>query len=231
MFKNKKIFLHSARDEAFLDIVPIKNNIPEWYKKTKRFDIGNTKPSFAFDNPSFKICQSFLDTFLTGYSIPLVSDIMVSQTIDGPIIEWRTDNKILTEREVGPNELLPTPAGHSEKHFAWFLQHSIKIPKGYSLVLTHPLNRFDLPFTTLTGIIDGEFCLPGGNLPVFFNKSFEGIIKQGTPIAQIFFIKQENWENKKDSSILNYANINASKTYLKIFGWYKNEIWKKKEYN
>jgi hypothetical protein len=231
MFKNKKIFLHSAINEAFLEIVPIKNNIPEWYKKTKRFAIGNTRPSFANDNPSFKLCQSFLDTFLTGYSIPLVSDIMVSQTEDGPKIEWRSEVQILSKRDVGINELLPIPAGHSEEHFVWNLQHSIKIPKGYSLVLTHPLNRFDLPFTTLTGIIDGEFYLYGGNLPVFFNKNFEGIIKQGTPIAQVFFIKQENWENKKDSSILKYADINLLKSYLKIFGWYKDTIWQKKEYN
>jgi len=231
MFKKKKIFLHSSLNEAFLEINSMKNYIPEWYKKTKRFTIGDTKPSFANDNPSFKLCQSFLDTFLTGYAIPLVSDIMVSQTEDGPIIDWRSDFQILSKRDAGINELLPIPSGHSEKHFVWNLQHSIKIPKGYSLVLTHPFNRFDLPFTTLTGIIDGEFYLYGGNVPVFFNKGFEGIIRQGTPIAQVFFIKQESWESKKDSSILKYANINEVKSFLKIFGWYKNEIWKKKEYN
>ncbi len=31
---------------------------------------------------------------------------------------------------------------------------TIEAPEGYSLLFTHPVNRFDLPFTTLTGWVD-----------------------------------------------------------------------------
>ena len=31
---------------------------------------------------------------------------------------------------------------------------SIEAPEGYSLLFTHPVNRFDLPFTTLSGLVD-----------------------------------------------------------------------------
>ena len=31
---------------------------------------------------------------------------------------------------------------------------TIEAPAGYSLLFTHPANRFDLPFTTLTGLVD-----------------------------------------------------------------------------
>ena len=31
---------------------------------------------------------------------------------------------------------------------------TIELPPGYSLLVTHPINREDLPFTTLTGLVD-----------------------------------------------------------------------------
>ena len=31
---------------------------------------------------------------------------------------------------------------------------TIEAPEGYSVLFTHPVNRFDLPFTTLTGMVD-----------------------------------------------------------------------------
>jgi hypothetical protein len=30
----------------------------------------------------------------------------------------------------------------------------IEAPDGYAVLFTHPFNRFDLPFTTLTGLVD-----------------------------------------------------------------------------
>ena len=31
---------------------------------------------------------------------------------------------------------------------------TIEAPEGYALLFTHPVNRFDLPFTTLSGLVD-----------------------------------------------------------------------------
>jgi len=33
------------------------------------------------------------------------------------------------------------------------------MPAGYSLLITHPFNRHDLPFVTLTGLVDADSLL------------------------------------------------------------------------
>src|SRR5215475_8103617 len=55
----------------------------------------------------------------------------------------------------GPHQVSGTPLFEADRflikfHNLW----TIEAPEGYAVLLTHPLNRVDLPFTTLTGIVD-----------------------------------------------------------------------------
>lgn len=230
--KKNNVLKYAPQDNAIPDIVPVRLKIPEWYKNILRVQDGNTKDIKKIPTAfSLKMCSPFLDSLTSGYSIPLPMDIAVEQTKNGPLITWADDSNILTARNKELNALLPVPKGHSDHHFAWVTPYYIKIPKGYSVIFTHPLNRFDLPFTTLSGIIDGEFALYGGNIPVFFDSSFEGIIPEGTPIIQIIPFKTENWTSEKDFKIIEEAQINNKKASRKVFGWYKQNIWKKKRYD
>jgi hypothetical protein len=79
--------------------------------------------------------------------------------------------------------------------------------------------------------VDGEFALYGGNVPVFFSSSFEGVIPEGTPIMQIIPFKTENWVSEKDLNIIEEGERNHKISSRKAFGWYKQNIWKKKTYN
>ena len=95
--------------------------------------------------------------------------------------------------------------------------------------MTHPLNRLDLPFYTLSGIIDGPYVLlREGNNPFYLKKGFEGLIPQGTPIAQLILIKNEKWRSVKDASLLQQAELNDKKSGALLHGWYKTNHWKKK---
>ena len=67
----------------------------------------------------------------------------------------------------------PPPAGHSNHHFAWELPISFRTPPGYSILVTHPLNRFDLPFTTTSGLMDSDRWVTGGNIPFFFKNNID----------------------------------------------------------
>ena len=61
-------------------------------------------------------------------------------------------------------------------------------------MITHPLNRNDLPFITISGIVDGNFAISAdGNVPFYIKNNFEGIIPQGTPIAQLIPFYRQNW--------------------------------------
>jgi len=107
---------------------------------------------------------------------------------------------------------LPTPAGHDEDHYAWKSLFNIQTPKGYSILISHPHNRFDLPFTTLSGIVDSDMTMARGNLPFFLKSGFEGIIPVGTPIYQVMPFKRENWQSEHDKSITDIAIKNEFDT-------------------
>ena len=72
---------------------------------------------------------------------------------------------------------------------------TIEAPEGYAVLFTHPVNRFDLPFTTLTGIVD---CDRYHDVWIHFpaqwrDESFSGVLPRGTPVAQCFPVKREAW--------------------------------------
>jgi hypothetical protein len=231
--KNKNKLRHCTIVKGVEPISPSKKFIPDWYKNGENIVGGNIKKVTRLPiNPGFQLCGPFVDSLTSGYMMPLICDIAVEQSENGPIISWNYDDfKIITKRKNDTNTTLPVPSGYSDQHFAWHTQHFYKIPKGYSALVTHPLNRFDLPFQTLSGIVDGEFAVYDGQLPVFFNSTFEGIIPAGTPIAQIILFKTENWQSELDYNLLEEANINHVKGMMPAFGWYKKNIRKRKSYD
>jgi hypothetical protein len=232
--KNKKnILKHIAYDKAYPLIQPSKNFIPDWFKQGTRFGKGlDAKNINVLPMPAgFKLCAAFTDGMMSGYIMPLPVDIAIKQTEAGPSITWSSETiSPVGFRPTDNNETLPTPMGCSPLHFVWLTQHAFKIPKGYSALLSHPYNRFDLPFYTLTGVVDGEFNVFGGNIPVFFSNTFEGIIPAGTPMMQILLFKTENWISEIDNSIYEQSQISKRKSVNSSWGWYKNNIWRKKTY-
>ena len=233
MFKRNKglVLEHAPLDDSFPNVEPMKKSIPDWFKKKNKFADNERVLKVLPPNLTFKACSTFGESFIVGYSMPLVSDIAVRQTEGGPSITWHDQGESFLEaRSLEINSEVPVPMGCHKQPFAWHTKNVIKIPKGYSALLTHPLNRYDLPFVTLSGIVDGEFVLQDGNCPVFFSKDFEGIIPAGTPILQILLFKRENWKSKINKELLLQAHINKRKSMNAAYGWYKKEHWKKKSY-
>jgi hypothetical protein len=106
----------------------------------------------------------------------------------------------------------------------------IKTPKGYSSVFTHPINRPDLPFYTLGGVIDTDKWGEAGSHPFLLKKGWEGIIPAGTPIIQIIPFKREGWVNKVNRLMSGeyIKKIFLRDRYLKDF--YKIFAWSSKSY-
>ena len=63
---------------------------------------------------------------------------------------------------------------------------TIEAPDGYALLFTHPANRFDLPFTTLTGLVDSDRYHDNFiHFPAHWHDAnFSGVLPKGTPIAK-----------------------------------------------
>ena len=61
--------------------------------------------------------------------------------------------------------------------------------------MTHPINRDDLPFRTLTGLVDADrYCDVFVHFPARWqDPQFKGTLAKGTPVAQCLPVKREIW--------------------------------------
>jgi len=215
--------------------IPAKKSIPSWYKKSPRFLEGDSKPSFFSKyekNLSFKTCVPFADSMMAGYQAVLWQDVeVVNVEGGGPEFRWPLSPEVVAGRPDEGLDLFPVPAGHLDRQLVWNVPWSIETPPGYSVLITHPLNRFELPFTTLSGVVDTDSALFQGHLPFYLQKDWEGVIEKGTPLFQIIPFKRESWDSQNDPSLKERAEKRYYESMSKLIGHYKKNIWKKKSFN
>lgn len=207
--------------------VPAPEKFPDWYKKLPQFINNSGKEIKARGVKDLKTCVPYRDALITGYMLISQADIEVSSTPDGDVnIFW---NKVLplevvhkrgnTTSEQCQGYGMPVPAGHSPILFAWSATFGVQTNKAHSVLITHPLNRHDLPFTTTSGIIDSGYFTTAGNVPFFIKEGFNGVIPKGTPIAQVIPFRREDWkQDNVPSDELAYSKFMALRdSYLTGF--------------
>lgn len=229
MTKNIK-FIPSFQLKNFWNVIDTpssaKSLIPEWYKKEPMWKENN---KYLLDGPNgitFKGCIPFLDAIISGYMIKTWCEIKVVNQDGIPRISWGPGPEPAVVREPAN---MPIPLGCSEQHFAWNLGFGFEIPKGYSMLVTHPMNRFDLPFITTSAIIDESIMYPG-KASFWIKKDFQGIIPINTPIAQIIPFKREDWNSTRSEELSERAFDQVKKKNFFISGFYKKNIHQKKDY-
>jgi hypothetical protein len=221
----QKYMLHNK--EIIENPVPARTLTPQWYKDIPYYEGNNQYIHDIGNGLTVKACVPFLDALNFGYFILTSEDIQVSQQFSEPRISWRQDPEPIKARK--NHEYLQQPLGCSKTQFAWNLPYGIKLPKGYSALLTHPLNRNDLPFITSSGVIDDGVDW-GGNISFWIKDNFEGIIPVGTPIVQIMPFKREGWQLEIRDDLINDAKLSGEKI-KKYRAGYKKYIHKKKNFN
>jgi len=224
-----KVLKYSPILSWFETLSPSKNHVPDWYKKIPTTD---SNPKRLPSMKTAKSCVPFLDSFLTGYIATTPADIAVElDTVTGiPLLTWSDPTmSIVEERPPDAIPTLPIPDGFHNNHFIWRTNMCVQTPKGYSLLIGHPLNRLDLPFFTLSGVVDADGILTNGNLPFLLRKGFEGLIPAGTPFAQLIPIKREEWKIQKDTSLVKVSEDHGKNAASRM-GYYKAKFWQKKKY-
>jgi hypothetical protein len=211
--------------------VPIKSLIPEWYKKAESTFFENDQ-----EIAGLKKCMPFMDTMIAGYALTIPVDIYVTKGEDGnPRFSWNGPEDMgmfINERNKDLGATMPRPAGHYPNHLAFGGFWGWKTPRGWSSLVTHPLNRQDLPFTITSGIIDSDKFNASGNVPFFLKEDFEGVIPAGMPFAQIIPIKRSSWMMVDDSTGLrdlarvqgDLVRKNDDKTPYKKFAWQRKDF-------
>jgi len=217
-------FLHNAPK-------PAKNFIPEWYKKSKRFRSGKMEmlPEGGV-NKDLKLCVPFLEAMTAGYCIELPGDLLVVREGNRIGFNW---NEEPYPMEIRPKDMatdLPRPAGHDHDLYAWITHWGIQVPEGYSCMFTHPYNRFDLPFTTTSGLVEADGYSTGGGIPFFIKAGFEGIIPAGTPIIQVIPFKRDEWKSEKAEYDPRWPQKQLWSVQKYLTGGYKKLFWVKKTF-
>jgi hypothetical protein len=238
IIKPKVIKFAHAKENSWMNLPkPAKNYVPEWFKKMPRqtggvLDLDENGNA----NNTMKACIPTLDAFAAGYIVELWQDIQVKKVLDErgrPSVRffWGSKPQVLDVTSVAGVEQLPIPAGHLDTHFIWKSVVSIETPPGYSCLVTHPMNRFDLPFTTMSGIADTDkHPLGAGNMPFFLKEDFEGFIPKGTPLFQVFPFKRDNWVSQEDPATYDKAITASKKARSMATGYYRKYVWVKKKY-
>jgi hypothetical protein len=211
---------------------PARNYQPDWYKKLSAF--FENRPTFSVEgtvNKTLKHCQPFADSLNAGYIMETWQDIHFSFSENGeytysfptdpPIIATRDRVSMDMGQDFYPIEFV--------FHSAWMPE----LPKGWSMLYVHPLNRPELPFFVPSGIIDSDKYVVSSeksSLPFYMKKGFSGILPAGTPLMQLIPIKREDWVSKKMPFDEAKRNASIYKTLSKFWGGYKKHFWSKKSY-
>jgi hypothetical protein len=208
-----------------------KKFLPKWYKESENAIFGKD----GEEHSGLKKCIPFLDSMISGYMLVTPVDIFISKNKDGSLkITWNSAESFsdfIIEREKSLGEKIPRPAGHFPNHLSFSGFWGIKTPKHWSTLVVQPLNRFDLPWTITSGIMDTDQYSTSGNIPFFIREDFEGMVPAGTPFAQLIPIKRESWKSIKNDQGITYLN-NLQGAAVRTPGKsYKKLFWIRKEYN
>jgi hypothetical protein len=175
--------------------VPASQALPDWLKAMPQQAFN---PVASADDDTVKRCPPFIDAMTCGFLIPLICDVRVENG------EFTWDDDLppggdFPRSPIGfhhPSQVTGTPLFDADRvlvkfHNLW----TIEAPEGYALLVTHPANRFDLPFTTLTGLVDADRYHDAWiNFPAHWRDAdFSGVLPRGTPIAQCIPVKRESW--------------------------------------
>lgn len=229
---------------------PASNFIPQWYRDGEKYidkDTGLKDPvDPAKRGGGMKSCVPFLDAMISGYIQSLSKTIEITKNNGVDPIEFRYiekdsdggnyvsqhDYNLINERPGDIGYTIPRPFGYSKNHLAWSGKWGYQLPKGWSALVTHPLNRFDLPFTTVSGIMESDKFTSGGNVPFFIQKDFVGIIEAGTPMWQMIPIKREKWFGYVKRKVYDEKSIFWTNQARSVpYGFYRDKMWEKKHYD
>jgi hypothetical protein len=173
---------------------------PDWLKKLPA-SVASEVLAGA-DVRTVKQCPPFIDAMHAGIVFPLLADVRVQK---GGEFSWDWElpvqQEVRTSRSpIGihvPEQATGYPGVDSGQFVIKFNNFwTVELPPGWSMLFTHPVNRTDLPFLTLTGLVDCDTFNAGFvHFPALWTDAeFEGELKAGTPVAQAWPVQREALE-------------------------------------
>jgi hypothetical protein len=174
---------------------PAKQGLPDWLK---RMPVTAFSDFHGRDIRTVKQCPPFVDAMTAGFLIPLPCDVHC----DRGKFDWNWDLPPTStpEQPRAPlsfhvtAQLEGSPLAQGDRPAIKFNSFwTIELEAGWSLLAMHPANRLDLPFRTLTGLVDADrFNEIGIFFPaLWIDPDFVGVLPRGLPVVQCIPVWRE----------------------------------------
>ena len=186
-------------DPALIDLlprpIPSAAGLPTWLREmAPRTHSSVHQRSIR----TVKQCPPFVDAMMHGFLMLLPCDI----TVNAGQFSWNWTLPSLGIKDHPraplsfhvPEQIAGSPLAHGSESAVKFNSFwTIELDPGWSLMAVHPINRDDLPFRLMTGVVDSDrFNEVGINFPaVWTDASFCGVLPKGTPVAQCYPVPRE----------------------------------------
>jgi hypothetical protein len=217
--RKKKINFYTTNADIHIDHPrSARHELPIWFQDM---------PTVVNGTRTIKACPPALDAMSMGYHLTLAADIYIHEgelqqiSILPAVVQMPED---MMAAHAVPDEFIKAPF-QLQNYFI------TKTPKGYSSLVVQPLNRPDLPFMVMSGVVETD-AFPAPIKPFFFiRKDFTGVIKEGTPIAQVIPFKRQTWQSKvRDDKTTTIPQRFLERINNPPFDFYKKNFWKSKLY-
>lgn len=151
-----------------------------------------------FPQGSVRMCSPFLDALTAGYMLRLPQALRVVTDGDDIQFNWKQAREGFG---VGSHPLIQIgedTGWDAPAVYKFMVPWGIEMPEGYAALITHPLNRYDLPFLTLSGLVDVDGYTSPVNLPFVWRPGGDGEVwlDAGLPIAQVVPVLREEWDHE-----------------------------------
>jgi len=180
---------HPALEPILPRPVPAREALPAWLREMP----GEAVSEVLGGEPvrTLKHCPPLIDALSLGLLIPLPCDLRVA----GGEIAWDWEPPVIPDQlfsraPIGvhvPEQAAGAPFADPCHLVIKFLNYwTLEAPEGWQILFTHPMNRPELPFLTLSGLVDADRFTAGFvHFPALWRlPDWEGLLPAGTPVAQ-----------------------------------------------
>lgn len=219
---------------------PMRDHRPDWLSAMPRRIDGEKRfrfTGFSSTNLTVRGCLPMMDAFDAGYALTLPCDVLFERTEDGGFTYQHRPLRDGLHAPIGVRD------AETSQMSPWAQEHigyeplvlnftpwwSVRLPKGWSALFIHPLNRTDLPFYMLGGILDADSWGQAGNHPFLLKNGWEGVMKKGTPMVQVIPFKRSSWTKKISSDWKQYWSLIYQRNSV-LEGFYRKHAWVRKSY-
>jgi len=209
---------------------------PSWYK--------NQPSSFSKEgedrdaNLTIKKCLPIFDAMTMGYLLLMPVDLYINTKNEE--VEWHIGEEFSHIKDILISWHSSEQVSHYPSKSNIYTNNLLRImpmwmtktPEGYSTLFTSPIHQSNIPIKAVEAVIDTDKFLPVSRNVFFLEKGFEGVIKQGTPIAQVIPFKRESWRMSLGVDHNAEQVIDQRNRKNPFFpNGYRNIAWEKKNFS